>query len=195
MSGFRKLRADEIECRVAMCRPNGLSLLLYKDARCDQRILDETFGMMNWQNSYTRDNANCTVSVYDDEKKMWISKENTGTESNTEKEKGLASDSFKRACFNWGIGRELYTSPFIWITSDKCKIQTGANGNCQCRDRFSVLSIGYTDERISKLEILNETLNLVVFQYKEGSVSKMTKDKQKEEVKERKPRVRRKKDD
>ena len=112
---FRKLSADEIDCRLATVKQNGVSLLLYKDARCDQNILDETVGNMNWQRHHNRDNANCIVSIWDTEKKMWIEKEDTGTESYTEKEKGLASDSFKRACFNWGIGRELYTAPFIWF--------------------------------------------------------------------------------
>ena len=109
---FRKLRADEIDCRVNTINEKGLSLLLYKDARCDMNILDETVGCMNWKRSHTRDNANCIVSIYNKEIGEWVSKEDTGTESYTEKEKGLASDSFKRACFNWGIGRELYTSPF-----------------------------------------------------------------------------------
>ena len=99
---FRYLTADEIECRVATVSEKGCSLLLYKDARCDMNILDETFGPMNWRRSHTRDNANCIVSIWDAEKQQWIDKEDTGTESFTEKEKGLASDSFKRACFNWG---------------------------------------------------------------------------------------------
>ena len=99
---FRALRADEIDVRVSTVSGNGCSLLLYKDARCDMNILDETVGAMNWQRQHTRDNANCIVSIWDDEKNQWISKEDTGTESYTEKEKGLASDSFKRACFNWG---------------------------------------------------------------------------------------------
>ena len=119
---FRLLRANEIDCRISQVKQNGLSLLLYKDARVDQNILDETVGPMNWQRSHSRENANCTVSIWDEEKKMWVSKEDTGKESNTEAEKGLASDSFKRACFNWGIGRELYTAPFIWIDKRDCKI-------------------------------------------------------------------------
>lgn len=98
---FRDLRADEIDCRPAIIKTTGLSLLLYKDARVDQDILDETVGPMNWQREHLRDNANCKVGIWDDEKKQWVWKEDTGTESNTEKEKGLASDSFKRACFNW----------------------------------------------------------------------------------------------
>ena len=105
---FRTLQAGEIDCRIATVTEKGVSLLLYKDARVDQNILDETVGPMNWQRAHSRDNANCTVSIWDGEKQQWISKEDTGTESYTEKEKGLASDSFKRACFNWGIGRELY---------------------------------------------------------------------------------------
>lgn len=152
---FRKLRAEEIDCRIATVKENGVSVLLYKDARVDQNILDETVGAMNWQRSHSRDNANCTVSIWDEEKKQWISKEDTGTESYTEKEKGLASDSFKRACFNWGIGRELYTAPFIWISSDKCKIVPKGTG-FTCNDRFLVSQIGYDDGgNISSLTILN----------------------------------------
>ena len=108
MKEIRLLTADEVECRVATVKKDnsGCSLLLYKDARVDMRILDETFGPMNWQRHHGRDNANCIISVWDDDKKQWIEKEDTGTESNTEAAKGLASDSFKRAGFNWGIGRE-----------------------------------------------------------------------------------------
>ena len=112
---FRLLRADEIDVRVSQIASNYCTLLLYKDARVDQNILDETVGCMNWQKRYVRDNANCIVGIWDEEKKQWVEKEDTGTESFTEAEKGLASDSFKRACFNWGIGRELYTAPSIFI--------------------------------------------------------------------------------
>lgn len=150
---FRLLRADEIDCRVAQAKSSGVSLLLYKDARCDMNILDETVGAFNWQRSHSRDNANCAVEIWDADKNQWISKEDTGTESNTEREKGLASDSFKRACFNWGIGRELYTAPFIWITPDKCKIvQNGQK--YACYDRFKVTEIGYdASRRINRLVI------------------------------------------
>ena len=116
---FRTLRADEIDCRVSQIESNWLTLLLYKDARCDMNILDETVGAMNWKRGHLRDNANCVVSIWDDAKKEWVSKEDTGTESFTEAEKGLASDSFKRACVNWGIGRELYTSPGIIVFPKK----------------------------------------------------------------------------
>lgn len=99
---FRTLRADEIDVRVGSVGNGNATLLLYKDARCDMNILDETVGPMNWERKHLRENANCIVSIYDEDKKVWVSKEDTGTESNTEAEKGLASDSFKRACFNWG---------------------------------------------------------------------------------------------
>ena len=116
---FRTLKANERDCRVAQIESNWCTLLLYKDARADMDLLDETVGATNWKREHTRDNANCIVSIWDEDKKEWVSKEDTGTESFTEQEKGLASDSFKRACVNWGIGRELYTSPSIFIFPKK----------------------------------------------------------------------------
>ena len=172
METFRTLRADEIDCRVATVKSNGVTLLLYKDARCDMNILDETVGPLNWMRSHSRENANCTVSIWDAEKKLWVSKEDTGKESFTEKEKGLASDSFKRACFNWGIGRELYTAPFIWIPSDKCEIkQTGrkdqrGNDVLTCYDRFRVTQIVYDDNRnIIALSIKNDSRSQMCYTY------------------------------
>lgn len=154
---FRTLNADEIDVRVATISEKGASLLLYKDARVDQNILDETVGCMNWQRHHTRDNANCIVSIWDDDKKQWIAKEDTGTESFTEAEKGLASDSFKRACFNWGIGRELYTAPFIWVDASKIEIKQGKNGKPTTYDKFHVEKIVYDEQRnISGLSIKNQ---------------------------------------
>lgn len=155
MAMFRDLRADEIECRVAQAKANGVSILLYKDARCDQTILDETVGAKNWQRHHTRDNANCIVSIWDEDKKQWIAKEDTGTESNTEKEKGLASDSFKRACFNWGIGRELYTAPFIWIDAKNLTALKQNGQRYQCFDTFEVEKISIEKKRITGLAIRN----------------------------------------
>ena len=149
-----------IDCRPAMINEKGISLLLYKDARVDQDILDETVGAMDWQRKHTRDNANCIVSIWDSDKKQWIEKEDTGTESNTEKEKGLASDSFKRACFNWGIGRELYTSPFIWINKADCGIiESERNGRktYSCYDNFEVEKIKIENKKIVGLAIKNAT--------------------------------------
>lgn len=153
---FRDLRADEIECRVAQAKENGVSILLYKDARVDQNILDETVGALNWTRQHTRDNANCIVSIWDEDKRMWISKEDTGTESNTEKEKGLASDSFKRACFNWGIGRELYTAPFVWIPAIECTALKQKGDRWQCYDSFEVRKIKVENGRIVGLAIRNK---------------------------------------
>lgn len=167
---FRLLRADEIDCRVATVKENGISLLLYKDARVDQNILDETVGPMNWQRRHCRENANCIVSIWDAEKGQWIDKEDTGTESYTEKEKGLASDSFKRACFNWGIGRELYTAPFIWILAQHCAIKpyTGRDGKTiyKCNDTFSVKDIQYENKNIVGLKIMNVRTNAIVYNMK-----------------------------
>ena len=166
MNKFRTLRPDEIDCRVSQVKNDGIVLLLYKDARCDQNVLDETVGPMNWQRHHSRDNANCTVSIWNDLTKMWVEKEDTGTESRTEAEKGLASDSFKRACFNWGIGRELYTAPFIWVPASKCNIDRG-----KCYDNFTVEEIEYKPDGqrdIVKLVIRNEKKNMVCFSWRSG---------------------------
>lgn len=109
------LPIDQIDFRVQSINKGGYATILaYKDARADMDRLDASVGPMNWQRRHTRENHNCIVSIRNDDG-SWIDKEDTGTESNTEKEKGLASDSFKRACFNWGIGRELYDYPVIQI--------------------------------------------------------------------------------
>lgn len=160
---FRDLTAEEIECRVSQANQYGVSLLLYKDARCDQNILDETVGAMNWMRSHTRDNANCIVSIWDEKKQQWISKEDTGTESNTEKEKGLASDSFKRACFNWGIGRELYTAPNIRIAPEACKSLKESQGKWKCYDIFEVQKIVIENKRIVALAIRNTATKKTCF--------------------------------
>lgn len=161
---FRKLRADEIDVRVQSCTEKGAILLLYKDARADMNILDETVGAMNWKREHTRDNQNCIVSLWNKEINQWISKEDTGTESNTEKEKGLASDSFKRACFNWGIGRELYTTGLVWVNADKINI-TERNGKKTTYDKFSVKEIDYDEHgNINLLRIYNENKKIICFE-------------------------------
>jgi hypothetical protein len=160
---FRKLKADEIECRIGTINDKGLSLLLYKDARVDMNLLDETVGPMNWKREHTRENRNCIVSIYDEDKKEWVSKEDTGTESNTEAEKGLASDSFKRACFNWGIGRELYTAPFIWVKAEDATI-TNFGGKRRCNDRFVVVKLNFKKNGdIDGLAIKNTKTGKLVF--------------------------------
>lgn len=155
---IRLLKADEIECRVSVINEKGLSLLLYKDARVDQKILDETFGIFGWKRSHQSIEGNlyCTVAILDKETGEWVAKQDVGTTGYAEKEKSQASDSFKRACFNWGIGRELYTAPFIWIPAGKVSIQSKENRYI-CNDRFSVSSIQYNDNReISGLVVVND---------------------------------------
>lgn len=168
---FRKLKANEIEARVATVNASGCSLLLYKDARVDQKLLDETLGVFGWKRSHQLigDRLYCTVEVWDTTKEQWISKQDVGTESYTEKEKGQASDSFKRACFNLGIGRELYSAPFIWISSGICDIRND-NGRYTTKDRFEVQDIGYDEEGdINKLTIINAKSKNVVYTFGEAT--------------------------
>ena len=155
MEKIRLLRADEIDCRPQTVKAGGCSLLLYKDARCDMAILDETYGSLNWKREHTRDNHNCIVSVWNSEIQQWISKEDTGIESYSEAAKGLASDSFKRACVNFGIGRELYTAPFIWIKLSSGETYTDSKGRIQLAVglKFFVEKIEYKDRVITGLTI------------------------------------------
>lgn len=170
---FRELRADEVDARVSTISAKGLSLLLYKDARCDMNILDETVGSTNWEREHEiiGDRLYCTVSIFDEDKNAWVSKQDVGTESYTEKEKGQASDSFKRACFNWGIGRELYTAPFIWI-KDGLYTVTNKGGKPTTYDKFSVESMTVENHKITGLTIKNLSTNKIVYTY--GSQAKQT---------------------
>ena len=167
---FRDLKAEEIECRVQQVKETGLALLLYKDARVDMNILDETVGAENWQREHyeCKGNLFCRVGILCGDS-GWVFKSDCGTESNTEAQKGEASDSFKRACFNWGIGRELYTSPFIWVKPDKCNIKQAGNA-LKCYDEFIVEKIIIENKQITALAIWNKTLNCRAFiwQKKEG---------------------------
>lgn len=132
------LTKEDIECRIQSVNDKGAVLLLYKTARADMRILDEVVGSMNWQRHHDVVNGNlfCTISIYDPDKGQWVSKQDCGVPSNTQGEKGEASDAFKRAGFSWGIGRELYDSPFIWIAGKVGKY-----------DRFHVTDIQYDREK------------------------------------------------
>lgn len=160
MINFRDLTADDIEVRVQSVKKNGLVLLLYKNARVDMSILDETVGADNWQNKFYEHKGIlfCSLGIntnYDkpDMPDRWIWKDDAGVESNTEAEKGNASDARKRAGFAWGIGRELYTSPFIWISAENCKIED----NNKCWDKFEVEKIKIENKRIVGLAIWNTT--------------------------------------
>lgn len=157
----RLLKAEEISCRIQqVTSTKGAVVLLYKDARVDMSILDETYGPMNWQRSHDVVNGNlfCTISIWDEEKNQWVSKQDVGVESNTEATKGEASDAFKRAGFNWGIGRELYTAPFIYIQLQDSEVKQGNGGKWQAASSFvlSVHSIEYNDAREIKSLVLKD---------------------------------------
>jgi len=158
MNGFRLLKADEIEVRISQVKPKGISLLLYKTARTDANLLDETVGPENWENDFKVVDGVLYggIGIYDEKKDRWNWKWDAGTESNTEAEKGRASDAFKRAGFKWGIGRELYTAPFIWIPAERCKIENG-----KCFEKFEVKEIQYTNQEIASLTIINQKKEVV----------------------------------
>lgn len=153
MRNFRLLKADEIECRISQVKDNGVAVLLYKTARTDYSLLDETIGLMKWQNKYEVIDGKmyCGIGIKDDGGE-WVWKWNCGTESNTEAEKGQASDAMKRAGFAWGIGTELYSAPFIWIDNEHLEKRNGKN----VYDKFYVREIGYNEAQdIAKLVIVN----------------------------------------
>lgn len=175
----RRLKADEIECRVGTCNEKGCSLLLYKTARVDRAILTETYGEL-WQNDFKVIDGKMYggIAIYNKELKEWLWRWDCGTESNTEKEKGEASDCFKRAGFKWGIGIELYSAPFIW-----CNVPTKKNtsGKYQPESRFFELKkISYADNGdINYLEIVDDKGKLV---YKTGQMQQKTTTEKKTEV-------------
>lgn len=162
---FRTLRADEIDVRVQETKKSAQGrvysmLLLYKDARVDMTLLDEQFGMFGWQREhFFKDGRNyCRVKVLNERTGEWIIKEDVGTPSYTEADKGQASDAFKRACVNFGIGRELYTSPKLvvelaqgeWYEKDGKVRQSTKLG-------FSVKAIDYDERRnIVAIEIVDQ---------------------------------------
>ena len=165
MIEFRDLTADEIEVRVQSVKQNGLVLLLYKNARVDMNILDETVGVENWQNRFYEHKGIlfCSLGINTNYAKpelpdRWIWKDDAGVESNTDAEKGNASDARKRSGFTWGIGRELYTAPFIWIPAEQCNISNG-----KCYDRFSVEKIIIEDKKIMAISIINESKKVRCF--------------------------------
>lgn len=159
----RLLKPKEIHCRVQSINEKGCSLLLYVTSRAGQNILDELYGPLGWKREHILIDGNlyCSISVYDKETGQWVEKQDVGTESYTEKEKGRASDSFKRACVNWGIGRELYSAPYIWIPAKDMSIKQQNNGKFTTYDKFSVKYITYKNGEIDAIEIINQKLQTV----------------------------------
>ena len=168
MEKIRCLKPEEIEIRVQQVTEKGAQLLLYKDSRCDKRILDETFGIFGWKDRYEEIKGNlfCTISIYDDAKQQWIDKCDCGTESFSEKEKGEASDAFKRAGFNVGIGRELYTRIFYFASVPTKKNDKGKYDLVNKHEKFTVAEISTNEEteKIEKIKIADSKGN-IVFSY------------------------------
>lgn len=159
---FRDLTEDEIELRVGSTNDSGFQLLLYKNARIDMQLLDEVVGVGNWQREHyiLGNDIYCKVGIYNQELKQWVWRADAGSSGTIEEEKSKASDSFKRACVNFGLGRCLYSAPFVWIVSkDKDGVMTGETK----KERYYVDEIGYTDHKITKLVIKNEKTKKVVF--------------------------------
>lgn len=187
---FRNLTADEIEVRINKILGNyDVELVLYKNARTDMDLLDEKFGPMNWKREHTINEDNrmlCTVSIRNAETGEWISKSDVGTESSYEKEKGQASDSFKRACVNWGIGRELYSAPRIIIPAAFVNYATNKDGKKVTYDTFYVRDYKCDDKtnRIVALAIANQDGKIVFFYDPQDMAGKKKAEKsaQKEET-------------
>lgn len=178
MKKFRELKAEELEVRAASISEKGVQLLIYKTARVDMDVLDEAVGAENWQDEFYENKGIlfCRIGIkFDGE---WIWKGDAGSESNTEAEKGNASDARKRAGFVWGIGRELYSAPFIWVNSNNCTIEKNNKGKLVCRDKFFVDSIEYAGGKITKLVIA--TKNGTVFNF--GSTVKQPSAPKKKEL-------------
>lgn len=173
LSKIPLLTPDDIEIRIGQInkQKKWLTLLLYKNARVDMQILDDVFGTCGWKRTHKMigNNLVCTLSIWDDDKKEWVEKEDVGTEGNIEVEKSTFSDALKRAAVSAGIGRELYSSPPIRIYPPDCMIEE-SNEKLVCWDRFVVTEIRYTESRkIDFLEISKENRDgslTVVFTWK-----------------------------
>lgn len=168
---FRTLKPNEIDVRVGTINENGATLLLYKDARCDMQLLDEAG--VKWKREHQTIDGKlfCTVSIWDEDIKEWVSRQDVGVESQAEATKGEASDSFKRACFNWGIGRELYSAPFTWISSDNyTSFKNPKTGKLGTYDKFRVERIKYDEKtrEIIQLVVSNDKTNREVFTWTAG---------------------------
>lgn len=163
---FPTINPNEIDVKIKQVGEKGSVALLYKDARVDMRMLDEEVGAMNWRSSYreVKGNLYCEISIYDPEKNQWVSKEDCGVESRSDEDgnekKGEASDSFKRAGFKWGIGRELYNSPFVFFRADKVPTTKDNNGKWKLTNpftKFSVSDATFDENRnFTKLVIIDD---------------------------------------
>lgn len=170
---FRPLKASEIEVRVGTVGGKGATLLLYQDSRCAMNLLDETVGKGNWQRDHkeVKGNMYAGIGIWDYEKEQWVWKWDCGVESNTEKEKGEASDAMKRASVNWGIGRELYTSPFIFVPCETVSKQGGRGYELKDKFMFSgtkVSHITYNGNREVCELVIEDKNGVPMYQYPRG---------------------------
>jgi hypothetical protein len=167
---FRTLNANEIDVRVGTSNDKGSTYLLYKDARVDMTLLDEVVGPMNWQREHEFKDGKlyCKISIYNEDTNQWVSKEDVGVESFSEAEKGQASDSFKRSAVNWGIGRELYTAPFIWLPYNKDEAK---------KIKLHVVEIDYNERREINHLVLANNKDEVVFEFPKGNATPKTTSK------------------
>lgn len=163
---FRGLRPDEIDVRVGSITSKGVSLLLYKDARCDMNILDEVFGVLGWQRDHRviNDNLYCGIGVWNEKEKQWIWKWDCGIESRADgdgnEKKGEASDSFKRAGFNIGIGRELYTGGFIFVPCETKAKQSGKGYELANAYQFNGAYVSHIEYK--ETEFKREIVGLII---------------------------------
>lgn len=170
----RLLKPKEISCRVQQINEKGLTLLLYVTSRAGQNLLDEKYGPLGWQDSYRLIDGDlfCSISAWSVENKMWVSKEDVGTASYTAKEKGRASDAFKRACVKHDIARELYSAPFIWVPASQCNVRE-KDERYYTNDKFFVNDITYTASgEIDSIEIINQNMDIVFKTYPCGKITK-----------------------
>ena len=171
---MRKLKSDEIEVKVKQVFEKGVVALLYKTARVDMDMLDEQYGVLGWQTEYKeiKGNLYCGIGVKDTNSKEWVWKWDCGIESRADgdghEKKGEASDAFKRAGFKWGIGRELYTSPFIFIQCETiCKEKDNKKYYFQKEKcvKYSVQGVWYDKDEIGAL-VLQDNKGNIVYQWK-----------------------------
>lgn len=184
----RLLTPDEIDVRVATPCANGTTILFYKDARVDQNILDEVFGPLGWKNRYysVDGKLHCVIGVWDESKSQWIEKDNRGIESAKESAKGEASDAFKRAGSNLGIGRELYTMKRVFIPSDLLRGFDLEGRSVRIRDTFCVVEINSENSGFKKriksirvgISLNGEMHHTVLFESDEYGNAKLTEVKQ-----------------
>ena len=174
---MRKLNADEIEVKVKQIiktdKWQGFVALLYKTARVDMDILDEQYGAWGWQSEYKeiKGNLYCGIGVKNENTDEWVWKWDCGIESRADGEgnekKGEASDAFKRAGFKWGIGRELYTAPKIYIEAEVITDKNGKNYLADKKASYSVQTIQYDEKGNIASLVIQDKKDGVVFTWKE----------------------------